>query len=514
MFNHRRELTLCANPLRITEPIGQADKSSIFLPLDYASSAFASRWILFDYSLLGGLPAGSRTAWSRLPLQPLIAGGLTPFSHSLIAEIAGRAWYQYFDRLGFDPMPKARILRQYQGWPYLNLTLSAQRDAEYAGLEPLTLRLDGQLFPLCKWEKPGLLASFKAGLNQKKINDTLKSLGGELESITQQAQQWQAKTESWRWTQAEILQVMEEIEQVAPASFIGFFAARYNVELAYNRLIRATLDKMAYPTALPLIAAATSDAATYPIEHDMAQRLLALSDLARRDQATLDWLQAGLAENWAEHLPNRAVTAGLMEFLALYGHRCVDEGEVRNPRWREDPTPLFKHILAQASQAVPPLSPAGQSADSERQLLAAVEGNQRKEAQQSLQKIRQLMALQSRALHAFAYVLNGARRWTLAAAKEALSDQRLTQIDDVFFFELEETKRMMTNEWNISDKLEIQNLCTRRQAEYRQGQLAVPPALLIGDTEAVQRPADLPAYWGNSLPTLLKGREVQPVRDL
>ena len=86
---------------------------------------------------------------------------VTPFSYSVLAEIAGRAWYQYFDRLGFDPLPRARVLRQYQGRAYLNVTLSAQRDAEQAGLEPITLRVDGQRFPLCKWEKSGFLAGFK-----------------------------------------------------------------------------------------------------------------------------------------------------------------------------------------------------------------------------------------------------------------------------------------------------------------------------------------------------------------
>ncbi len=446
---------------------------------------------MFDYVLPGGLPSGSRTAWSQHPLQPLVAvkplstPPLTPFSYSLLAEVAGRAWFQYFDRLGFDPMPRARIMRQYQGRPYLNLTLSAQRDAEFAGLEPLTLRLDGQLFPLFKWEKPGLVASFKAGLNQKKIDDTLKNLASELDSVTQMAQQWQAKTQELRWTQAEILQIMEEIEDSAVPAFIGFFAARYQLEVACNRLIRLTLDKLDDPASLTLIQAATSDVSNL-VEQAMANRLRALGDLAAGDPATIAWLQAGIFENWSATLPNSRVTAAVTEFLALYGHRCVAEGEIRHLRWRQDPTPVLRAILAYALHqlSMPDASPIAQS---EQKLLDAVPSGQRKEARQLLQKIRQCLALQSRALHAFAYILDGTHGWALAAAKEAMIDQRLLQLDDVFFFELEEMKRMMTGEWNVSDRQEIQATCARRKAEFAQSQQVAAPELLIGEVAATVR---------------------------
>jgi hypothetical protein len=446
---------------------------------------------LLDYSLPGGLPAGSRTAWSRLPLQPLIEQGLTPFSYSLLAELAGRAWYQYFDRLGFDPMPKARVLRQFQGRAYLNLTLSAQRDAEYAGLEPLTLRLDGQWFPVCKWEKLGFLAGFKAGLNQKKIDDTLKNLAGEIEAITQKAQSWRAKTQELRWTQAEILQIMEEIEQVATPSFIAFFAARYGLEVALNRLLRYTADKMAYPANLALIRTATGGPASYPVEQAMTERLLALAEWSVNDQPTLAWLQTGTFDRWQATLPNQKIVTALSEFLDLYGHRRLnvshsDEGEIGTARWLEDPAPLFKQILAYTvtvGKQVEPLS----TAPSEQPLLATVEPDHRKAAQALLQKMRQWLTLQSRALHAFAYILDGTRRWAFAAAREAMLDQRLRQVDEVFFFELEEMKRMMTGEWNVSDKSEIHATYLRRKAEYAQWQQASPAELLIGDTEAMAR---------------------------
>jgi hypothetical protein len=103
-----------------------------------------------------------------------------------------------------------------------------------------------------------------------------------------------------------------------------------------------------------------------------------------------------------------------------------------------------------------------------------------------IQKTQQLRILQSQALHAFAFALAGARRWALAAARDAMADQRLLALDDVFFFELEEIKQMMTGEWNVSDRSEIQAKCRQRRQEFVmwQGLAPAAPELLIGETAA------------------------------
>ena len=108
-----------------------------------------------------------------------------------------------------------------------------------------------------------------------------------------------------------------------------------------------------------------------------------------------------------------------------------------------------------------------------------------------MQRARQLLWLQSQAVHAFAYILAGTRRWALAAAKEAQGDQRLIQADDVFFFQLEEVKQMMTGEWNISSRQTIRNTCAERKAAYARWQTQAAPPVLIGDIAAQEAPAAL-----------------------
>ena len=123
----------------------------------------------------GGQSAGA-PIWSRDFLQPLAPGALTPFSASVLHEMAGRSWYNYFDRLGFDPTPRSRVVRSLHGRPYFTLTLSAQLDAQQAGIEPPVLRIGGAARQIARWEKPGLLAGLKLGGNARKVASTLQAL--------------------------------------------------------------------------------------------------------------------------------------------------------------------------------------------------------------------------------------------------------------------------------------------------------------------------------------------------
>ncbi len=165
---------------------------------------------MIEYSIASGQPT-DQVVWSRTFLQPLAPGALTPFSYSMLAEIVGRAWYGYFDRLGFEPALRSRVVRQFQGRPYTNLSLSAELDAVRAGIEPVNIRLDGRLLSLCPWTKPGLLAGMKLGRSARKIDDALNTMQNDLDSVTLRARDWLRKIDAMHWSQAEILQIMEEI---------------------------------------------------------------------------------------------------------------------------------------------------------------------------------------------------------------------------------------------------------------------------------------------------------------
>jgi pyruvate,water dikinase len=193
----------------------------------------------------------------------------------------------------------------------------------------------------------------------------------------------------------------------------------------------------------------------------------------------------------------------MQAFLFSYGHRAAAPAELAAPRWGEDPTAALRLL------ADPPAMPAPADEHAISVLLASIDARDaqaRKAAQQSIDSLRTLVPLQSKAMEALAYYFAGARRWAWGASREAMSDNRLAAADDVFFFELEELKRMMTNEWNVSDSVEIQATAAKRKAAYASWQEVEAPALLLGDTPATTLDRLEPS------PVLLPGLYLQGVR--
>lgn len=444
---------------------------------------------MIDYTMIAeaaksqpGSQSGGAPLWSRAVLQPLAPGALTPFSASVLAEMAGRAWFNYYDRLGFDPMPKARVVRSVQGRPFFTLTLSAQLEAEHAGSEPPVLSVNGVVRPLARFEKPGLLAALKLRGGASKLAAVLPALAGELDAAAEQGQTWLRRVQAMHWSQAEILQIMEEIERVGARTLQLYVAARLHLEFAFLRLSAlpsapTTPQQMeALAAALRLQGASVDDA--------IARRVADLAGLAAAEPAARAFLTAGNFADWANRLPAGPLADGLAALLADHGHRCIGEGELMTPRWAEDPSALLAAIAAAQQQAVAP-APA---APDEAPFLALVDGKRRKEAQTLLAQARQALLLQSHALDVHAYTLAGTRIWALAAGHEALGDGRLLAVDDVFFYELEETKQMMTGEWNISDLDGIHATASERKVLYHSRQQSLVGDLLVGEGEAAAPP--------------------------
>ncbi len=442
----------------------------------------------------GGLPEGDATVWSKLPLQALAPGVLTPFSYSVLNEIADRAWHQYYERLGFGPAPGTRVVRQWQGRAYVNLSAAVRLEASCAGVRPMVLRLNGELHPLAELEKPRLLGGLKNGRNQKKIDALLDATEQGIGEVARAAYYWMVKTQEMRWAQADVLQVMEEIERVGVDSMLTYYAARHNLELLYNRLIRATLEAVGYPAALLLINGALCDLDDL-VETEMAAALMNLCQRLPADADVVKWLKGDSFNEWRERAPTPVLADGLTEFLGTYGHRVVGEAEIARPRWYEDPTPVMHGLLGCLLRhaKLPARTPSIQSAQ---RLLDALDPKQVKAGEAVVQHLRRLHHLQSHALHALAYIWAGTREWAKAAAREAAHDGRLQEEDEVFFFQLEEIKQMMTGEWNVSDLGDIHATAQERKRQVEAWREIHVPPMLVGDRAAWFADKGLPGVSG------------------
>jgi len=145
-------------------------------------------------------------------------------------------------------------------------------------------------------------------------------------------------------------------------------------------------------------------------------------------------------------------------------------------------------------------------------LLAGVDGKQRKALTELAETLHAAMRLQSQALHICARILAGARRWALAAGHEAAADQRLAAETDVFYYELEEVKQMMTGEWNISDQTGIRATAAARKEQMAAAQQQQPAELLVGDVAVRRAGAGLPGAPGVAAGRI--GAEVRVARQL
>jgi len=208
-----------------------------------------------------------------------------------------------------------------------------------------------------------------------------------------------------------------------------------------------------------------------PVESEMLTALVGVCDRIQDPDRVIAWIKDGDLRRPQTEFPDPSAREALADFLARFGHRSLDEGELATPRWHEDSSPLLR-ILPALIETRP--QPSAQSPD--RVPSSAAD-------RQLLQQIREMQTLQSRALHALSYIWAGTRHWVLAAAQEAKSDGRLESADEIFFFELEEIKQMMTGEWNISARDEIRARLTERRAEHAAEQALSPAELLIGDRE-------------------------------
>jgi pyruvate,water dikinase len=193
----------------------------------------------------------------------------------------------------------------------------------------------------------------------------------------------------------------------------------------------------------------------------------------------------------------------------MYGHRAIGEGEMANPRWVEQPRFLFKGILACIENNVK--QPAHiPSTAAVQDLFNKIDNAERKIVERQLAQIRRLTMLQSQALYAFSYILAGTRIWALAAGQEATEDQRLRTADDSFFFELEELKRMMTGEWNVTNSEEIQATASQRRAVYDTWQRVRPAELLFDEIEIAAIYKGLPGVVGQTTGPLRRQKGLQP----
>jgi hypothetical protein len=355
----------------------------------------------------------------------------------------------FYADLGYAWPPDATLLRLVNGRPYLNVMVLAEAERAL-GASVTPQELATSLRPA----RPARTTGLVLRLGEEAVA-TAPIVLGELQG-------WCRRVHSLagRWMQADILQVMEEVERRAAELWRlywrwqeGAYAAR--ADLA-GRLPRKDNEEKAEMRLAELLAGLDGDQVC-------EQRLLALARAAQGHPGPLDG----------------AAAEALTRFLTDCGHHGENGLEAAAPRWREDPVPLLKRV---DGLAPPPASEAlkARREEAERWALNQAGLLRRRGLHSAICRAQRLAELVSQGRDALVRLVDAARAWALAAGTEAAGEGRLGEPPGIFWLELEEVKQLMTGEWH--DRERIRALVARRQEEHRAWASRAAPDTLIADS--------------------------------
>ena len=168
--------------------------------------------------------AAGQIAWTRDLARDLFPAAVTPFHWTLLRRPAQEAMRRTWADLGVA-LPAADFWRRApDGYVYLNADLMAQagravHGAAWLSAPPAPER--GGLFG--RWQTQGTI---------KRVQAQVDAVAQEVDGLNQRLTEWFAFVQRLRWTQADLLQVMEELEPRAQSILQAYFALRAGLSAA------------------------------------------------------------------------------------------------------------------------------------------------------------------------------------------------------------------------------------------------------------------------------------------
>lgn len=274
------------------------------------------------------------------------------------------------------------------------------------------------------------VARGKVGRGMKTTQQTLRNFP----QIYGRLRRWSEWVFASEWSQAQLLQVMEEIELLVAEALMWDYLAAVAAVGSYVHL-GAQIAKFERDRA-----------------RGYALRLGLTAGLETPDGRLMEALALGV-------MPE--------QLRETFGHMAMlPEGELARPRIGE-----MAETLLGASSAPEPLMwdisrALGRQDEAKRNALDSAGFLGRSSLRKAIELTQASLLTHAKARDALAFVLAAARHWAQAAAAEGMSDARIQHPDEIFMLEIEEIKQMMTGEWHNRDH--IASLIALRQDAYRQ----------------------------------------------
>ena len=249
-----------------------------------------------------------RAAWTRHLARDLFPRPVTPFSWTVLRGPADVALRQAYAELGAPVSATEPFWRLENRHVYLCSELVEAADGKLCGAAWL-----GRVAP---GAPTGLRGRIQAGGAIKRAESRLQTVAAEAAGAQTRLSRWLTWVQGLRWSQADILQVMEELEPHAVAALQVWFLTRAALNAADAQL-QARLSEW-----LPDLAPAARSDLYLGIEE-------------------LPSVQAALAVTGASRMP--AASPERLSVLARWGHRGPGEVRPDASRWGETPA-LFERL--------------------------------------------------------------------------------------------------------------------------------------------------------------------------
>ncbi len=365
-----------------------------------------------------------QTSWTRDLARDLFPAAVLPFHKTLLRRPVQAAMQRAWAGLGAI-VPSDDFWRWGEdGRIDLNASLVARagralHGAAYIGAPP-------------EEERGGVLARWQARETVKRARKQIDAVVSGAEGQNQRFADWQARARRLHWSQADLLQVMEELEPHAEAILAAYFTLRAGLSAAHAEAAGWLAEAApGYPAELSLhlysgLEGLPSVEAAY-----------ALADL-RRDADSSDALTA-------------------------FGHRGPGEARPDARRWHD-------RIARSLHLPEAPLRDAASARalrrEAEEALWARLDREGRRQVEPMLARARNLCRAVDLAWDGFVRVMAVAQAWAQMTATEALAAGLIAALTDVLFLEFEELKQIATGEWHHGRSEQVREEVMRRQAKW------------------------------------------------
>jgi phosphoenolpyruvate synthase/pyruvate phosphate dikinase len=229
------------------------------------------------------------------------------------------------------------------------------------------------------------------------------------------------------------------------------------------------------------------------ITSEMGLEIGDLADLVRELPDVEEYLKHANDQNFIEGLAD--VRGGekfkreFEAFIGKYGNRCPGEIDLTRPRWREAPTQLVPAILGHMRSVKPRehrqkfILGEQEAQEAARRILNHVgrHGFKSKRVQRLIEVYRYMGGLREHPKYLLTLILDECKKAILTEAEELVKKGVLQQVEDVFFFTLDELIQLSKGEF----KQDVFSFVANRKEKFEWHQTFKPPKVMTSEGEMV-----------------------------